>query len=214
MIELDWANEPWFALAERALFRPQTNTLFIADPHFGKDESFRVSGVGLPTGTLTADLERLGEAVSKSLADKLIILGDFFHDRDGKSEAVNLELEDWFRRHKELDVILIRGNHDARSGDPIPQLNIRCENDPCLISGILCAHIPPEAAIRPTLAGHIHPCVRLGAGTFQKKYACFHFSEMLAILPAFGSFTGNASLPIERGNQIIIVDGNRIAKIT
>lgn len=213
MIELEWAGETWWALAERALFREKTSTLFIADPHFGKDESFRLSGVGVPEGTLAADLERLAEALSKTLADQLIILGDFFHDRAGVSESVQADLLDWFRCHNELETVLIRGNHDARAGDPSPQFNLRCVDDPTTVSGIVCAHIPPEEPNRPTLAGHLHPAVLLGGAGFQKKYACFHLRRNLALLPAFGSFTGTACLSVEQDDQIIIVDGKRIAKI-
>ncbi|MGF1571785.1 MAG: ligase-associated DNA damage response endonuclease PdeM [Sumerlaeia bacterium] len=213
MIELSWANENWWALAERALFRPKTNTLFIADPHFGKDESFRVAGVGLPAGTLSVDLARLSEALTKTLADQLIILGDFYHDKAGVSELVCTELEQWFHRHQALDVILIRGNHDTKAGDPPARLKIRCTDDPTTINGVLCAHIPPQQPQRPTLAGHLHPSVSLGGAGLRRKYACFHLRRNLALLPAFGSFTGTARLTVEPEDQIIIVDQNKIAKI-
>ncbi|MDX1970984.1 MAG: ligase-associated DNA damage response endonuclease PdeM [Candidatus Sumerlaeia bacterium] len=212
-VEFLWAGESWLALPQRALYRFQHRTVYITDPHFGKDESFRVSGVGLPTGTLSADLQRLSTILETTAADRLVILGDFFHDREGASDRTLADLDFWLRQHHGLDVILVRGNHDARAGDPPPELGIRCVDDPLLIHGLCCAHHPVEQPLVPTLAGHVHPAVRLGNAPFQQKFPCFHFRGKSGLLPAFGSFTGTATITLEPGDQVLILHKNTVRKI-
>jgi hypothetical protein len=70
------AGEQVTLLTQRAIFWPRTATLLIADPHFGKDATFRAAGLGLPTGPLAADLARLDSALLETQAERLIILGD------------------------------------------------------------------------------------------------------------------------------------------
>ena len=53
------AGETLLLFPERAALLAQTQTLLVADPHFGKAATFRSSGIPVPGGTTADALERL-----------------------------------------------------------------------------------------------------------------------------------------------------------
>ena len=116
--ELQIADEIVHLLPERALFWPRTRTLFIADPHLGKAATFRAHAIPVPEGNTMAELQRLGQAIDRTGADKLIILGDLFHTASGREEAVMKAVTTWREQYATLAIYLVRGNHDRHAGDP------------------------------------------------------------------------------------------------
>ena len=54
------AGESVHLLGARALYWPARDALLIADLHLGKADLFRRSGIGLPSGGTSDDLQRLG----------------------------------------------------------------------------------------------------------------------------------------------------------
>jgi len=62
------------------------------------------------------------------------------------------------------------------------------------------------------LAGHIHPAVRLSGDGDSVRLPCFWFSPRVGVLPAFGAFTGSATVRPREGDQVfVIADGEIIA---
>src|SRR5689334_10139541 len=98
---------------ERAVSWNQT--LFIADPHFGKAAAFRAFGISAPDGT-AEDLQRLEQLLVVTESRRLVVLGDFFHARAGCSEMTLGALGGWRARHAALEIVLVRGNHDRAAG--------------------------------------------------------------------------------------------------
>src|SRR5690606_18769940 len=101
-------------------------TLFIADPHFGKAQTFRSAGIAAPERSHGADLVILTELIEQTGADRLVILGDLLHSRSGVRQTVLDALAGWRSRHQALDLLLVRSNHDRSSGDPPDTLRITC----------------------------------------------------------------------------------------
>ena len=90
-----------------------------------------------------------------------------------------------------VEIVLVRGNHDLKSGDPWPELSIKCHGEPFLIKHLHCRHHPTDQENKPYLAGHIHPGYSIkGMGRGSVRAACFWVRRESIILPAFGSFTG------------------------
>ncbi|HET7136231.1 MAG TPA: metallophosphoesterase, partial [Casimicrobiaceae bacterium] len=104
--------------AARALSWPREKTLFVADVHLGKGAAFRAGGIPLPRGTTANDLRRLDALIAESGASRLVVLGDFLHAKAGRVAALSTAFVAWRARHATLDVVLVRGNHDAHAGDP------------------------------------------------------------------------------------------------
>ncbi|MGL4422238.1 MAG: ligase-associated DNA damage response endonuclease PdeM, partial [Gemmataceae bacterium] len=177
-----------------ALYLPAPQTLLVADTHWGKADTFRA--VGVPIGdTLLMDLARLSDVLRQSGARRLIILGDLFHAKAGKSPQVLSAISAWRAEHCELQITVIRGNHDRHAGDPPPAWGFECVNEPLLEPPLAYRHFPEPTPGHYTLAGHLHPGYTIrGRGRQHLKLPCFHFNHAVGILPAFGSFTGTAAV--------------------
>jgi DNA ligase-associated metallophosphoesterase len=202
-------------LPQRAVYWPREQMLLVADPHFGKAAAFRAGGVPVPRGTTTENLRRLDAALAVTDARRLVFLGDFLHAREGRAPETLRVLNEWRATHAGMDMLLVRGNHDARAGDPPRELEIRCENGPVPAAPFVFAHHPVASDDGYVLAGHIHPGVLLhGAGRQFERLPCFWFGEKTAVLPAFGEFTGLASVDVREGDGVWVVADGEVLKVS
>ncbi len=201
-------DEQLTLMPERALYWQRTQTLFIADVHFGKADTFRASAIPLPSGNTADDLKRLSVALGRTGAQKLIILGDLIHARRGRDKKMFDQVSAWRAAHPDLKIILVRGNHDRHAGDPPLEWGITCVDGPTPGPTFVLQHEPnpPQNPAAFALAGHLHPGVLLeGRGRQSLKLACFWFRERIGVLPAFGSFTGCATITPQAGERVYAV---------
>jgi DNA ligase-associated metallophosphoesterase len=197
--------------AERALHWPRERTVFVADVHLGKAAAFRAGGVPLPRGSTAADLLRLTRLVQRSRATRLIVLGDFLHAKAGRVAALAGAFIAWRAQHSALDVVLVRGNHDARAGDPPADWNVRCVDEPYAVPPFLACHVTSSPRSGYALCGHLHPGIRIhGSGGETARLPCFVIGSRRAILPAFGRFTGLAEFVRDTSETIVVVAGGAL----
>ncbi|VTS00695.1 dead deah box helicase : Metallophosphoesterase, DNA ligase-associated OS=uncultured bacterium PE=4 SV=1 [Gemmata massiliana] len=202
------AGEDLVLRPDRSLFWPRAKSLVIADPHFGKAETFRAAGVPVPGGT-AEPLARLGAALSDTAAEHLLVLGDFWHAREGRTARVAGELAAWRAARPELGVRLVRGNHD-RAGPPPDgwgEWSGAFRAEPFVL-----AHFPEPSDGGYVLAGHLHPGVTLGRE--RLRLPCFWFGARVGVLPAFGAFTGAANVPIRRADRVFAVAGGAVVDVS
>ncbi len=222
-VELEWAGGRWRLLPERAAWRPDERTLIIADTHFGKAATFREAGIAVPE-TAEADLARLFRLIERTGAERLVVLGDFFHAASAHCTPVLDALRRWRRRTVELAVVLVRGNHDRHAGDPPADLGIACVDEPWLLPEVALVHEPgPDAAHdaaalsegeRPRIAGHLHPAARLrDVGGMSARLPCFVVDPACLILPAFGAFTGMHPVRRAEGRRLLLVTPERLIEL-
>lgn len=218
MSELDWGGQTWLLRADRTMVWPSRQTLILADPHFGKAQHFRASGVPVPSGTTQRNLDILDRALSATGSTRLIVLGDFFHARQGVTTDLLRQLRDWRDRWPDLSVLNVRGNHDKRAGDPPMDLGIRCVTGPWHDpedQAVAFAHEPATIADAVTLCGHIHPGVRLtGLGKSRVRAACFHFKSKTGVLPAFGAFTGMKIIKPGQRDRVFAVGPDEVVEVS
>ncbi len=185
------AGERVWLLPQRALWWPATCTVFVADVHLGKAATFRALGQPVPSGTTQDNLDRLSAVLESTRAQRLVVLGDFLHAAAAQQARVLDPVHRWRERHAAVEVVLIRGNHDSRAGDPPASLRIRIEDEPHAMPPFAACHHPRAVAGTFALAGHLHPAVTLhGRAHERQRLACFCETRDLMILPAFGAFTG------------------------
>lgn len=214
MTRLDLQGESLLLLPERALLWERTGTLVAADVHLGKAASFRAAAIPLPGGTTTEALARLSAALERTAARRLLLLGDFFHARSGRAGRTLAVISAWRERHADLEIVLVRGNHDRGAGDPPGEWRFRCVDEPLLESPFAFRHHPAEEPGGYVLAGHIHPAVALaGAGRQREKLPCFLFGEKAGLLPAFGGFTGGATVRPREGDRVWAVAGDEVLRL-
>jgi len=221
-------------LADRAVWWPEAGTLFVADVHLGKAESFSALGVPVPRGPTAATLDRLSALIDLCAATRLVVLGDLLHARQAQAPATIGLLRQWRAKHARLRCLLVRGNHDDHAGDPPAELGIEMVTQGERLGPFSLCHLPFESDVLPSadrsaapgegqsssqssnlrqvlaggyrLAGHLHPAVRLsGRGGASVRLPCFRVGESQMVLPAFGDFTGGATIVRIEGERIFAI---------
>jgi DNA ligase-associated metallophosphoesterase len=200
-------GRPLTLLAEKAAFIAASRTLLIADAHIGKAVSFRALGVPVPRGTTTETLAALSALVDRTGARRVVFLGDFLHSARAHAAATLAAVAAWRASQRALELILVRGNHDDRAGDPPSSLGIRVVDEPLHLDGFALCHHPRPVPGAYVLAGHLHPCVGVGRAWDHLRLPCFWLGDAIGVLPAFGAFTGmHAIRPAERDRVFAIAD--------
>lgn len=205
-VTLDIAGATAVLMGEHAVYLPEMRTLLVADAHFGKAATFRAGGIFVPRGTTSSTLSRLDTVVARTDATRLVFLGDLLHAREGRSPETLRLVGAWRESHADVDVVLVRGNHDRAAGDPPESLGIRCVDAPILEGPFAFTHHPSTIAERYVLAGHIHPAARLrGPGRQSERLPCFWVRAGVMVLPAFGDFTGLGDIEPVEGDRVFVV---------
>jgi len=200
-------------LPQKAVWWPAQRTLLVADAHIGKAVSFRRLGVPVPRGTTGASLHLLAELIDRHGAARVVFLGDLLHSARAHAAGTMQAFARWREQHAKLDLVLVRGNHDDRAGDPPASLGVDCVDEPYAppgTSGLVLCHFPTARPGGYVLAGHAHPCVHVGRGIDRLRLACFHFGSAVGVLPAFGAFTGMHPMERAPGDRVFVVADNAV----
>jgi DNA ligase-associated metallophosphoesterase len=205
------AGEKLIALPEKALYWPAESTLFVADVHLGKDASFQAAGIPVPLGPTSETLLRLGLLLSTMRPARLVLLGDLWHSKAGRTTDLTTEFLSWRRANPSIEMLLVEGNQDAKAG-PLPAgADVTEVKEPYVTGPFALCHDPEPCPEGYVLGGHIHPGVVLhGKGRQAMKFPCFWFGKQVAVLPAFGLFTGCGTVSPSEGDQVFIVAGGNV----
>jgi DNA ligase-associated metallophosphoesterase len=213
-LSLDLAGQTLWLLAERAIFLPESETLLVADAHFGKATSFRRLGVPVPVGTTDETLTVLTRLLHQLRARRVIFLGDFLHSIRSLGPQTLGALTRWRELHHLVEVTVVRGNHDSRAGDPPRSLQIQSLDEPLMHRGLALSHHPRPHEEAFVLAGHLHPCVNIGGRAREwHRLPCFWFSERVAVLPAFGAFTGMHTIRAKAADRVFAAAPDRVFEV-
>lgn len=205
--------ERW-ELGQRAAYWIERRWLVIADVHFGKAATFRARGVPVPHGTTDDNLRRIDALIDRLDPEAVIVLGDFFHAREAQSPGTLQALQAWRERRAGIDVVLVEGNHDRSAGALPASLRIECVAEPWQIGSFAFCHQPRFIDGSSVLAGHLHPAVRLsGRADDGVRLPCYWLRRGLAVLPAFGDFTGGARIDREDGDRVIALADDRLFEV-
>lgn len=214
MVSVEVGGETLVLLAERAAFVPRHGALLVADVHLGKALSFRRLGVPVPSGTTGETLARLSALIERSGARRVVFLGDLLHSAHAHAGSTLDALARWRERHAALPLTLVRGNHDDRAGDPPPALGIEVVDEPLPLGGFALCHHPRVQPHAYTMAGHEHPCVRVGRGADRLRLPCFRLGVRVGVLPAFGAFTGMHPVAAdEPGQRLFAIADDRVLPV-
>ncbi|RYY39122.1 MAG: ligase-associated DNA damage response endonuclease PdeM [Chitinophagaceae bacterium] len=209
----EFRGQRFWLSGQRALFWEEQGMLLLSDLHLGKSGHFRKEGIAVPGAVMKEDMHCLLNLLQHFRPKQLVVVGDFFHSR------ANLELElfsRWRADIPEQPIVLIRGNHDILSDDWYRANNIAVVEGALRIGDFCLAHDPKDAADGLyTFCGHVHPGVVLnGLARQSLRLPCFYFATDYCILPAFGRFTGLATVRPKAGETVFIVAEKKVMKIT
>jgi DNA ligase-associated metallophosphoesterase len=213
-IDFDFGDSRWRALPQRVALWLERRWLVVADAHFGKAATFRARGVPVPQGTTQANLARLTELIQRERLRRIVFIGDLLHAREAQGAETMQQLARWREQHAHLPVTLVEGNHDRAAGVLPADLHIELVAEPWTVQGIAFCHQPQRRDGFAVVAGHLHPCIRLnGAANDSLRTPCFWQRDGVLTLPAFGEFTGGASIAREPGDRVLAVADDRLIEI-
>lgn len=181
-VMLRWSGAMWLE-TER--------TLVVADLHFEKGSSYASRfGQMLPPYDTRETLDRLDREIAGLSPQRLIFLGDSFHDGAGEARLA----ADDYRRLEGLavgrELVWAVGNHDADGPKALPGDVI----DEAAVMGLTLRHEPQPGVQLGEVAGHLHPAAKVSSGKATVRRRCFVTDGQRLVLPAFGAFTGGLNI--------------------
>lgn len=185
---LTFAGHGMILNARGVLYWPVERLLIASDLHLEKGSYFAQHGSVLPPYDTLDTLERLEQCITHYRPERLLLLGDSFHDRFAW-QRLGKDLQN---RIQELSshvpaIHWIEGNHDVGlQGNHRFELQME-------IGGILFTHdyVPGHAH---QIIGHYHPKAALSLGKRSLRAPCFATAPHLIMMPAFGSYTGGLDI--------------------
>lgn len=199
-------------LAPAAAFLPASATLILADLHLGKSATFRARGLAIPDGDDAHDLARIAAIVYQHSAREIIIAGDLFHAPAGITPELQSLLAH-FLQEVAVPFHLVTGNHDQK----IRQLPENISSHPSIDRGkFRIIHDPAHVVDSDNfyITGHWHPVVKIREGkTTSLRLPAFLQRRNFLVLPAFGTFTGGAMIPLEKNDRIFVAHRDQISEI-
>ncbi|WP_394778041.1 ligase-associated DNA damage response endonuclease PdeM [Undibacterium sp.] len=206
------AGERLLLLPQKAIYWPVEKMLIIADIHFGKAGAFRARGVPVPGGTTGQNLATLEALMANHDVQHMLFLGDFLHAKSIAGATLR-EMQAWRDRHPQLQLTLVRGNHDLKAGDPPPGLRMHVVDEPYAVRGFAFCHHPSIASDAYVMAGHVHPAYRLSSRYESLRLPCFVIGRSRGILPSFGAFTGAYTITQQDDEKIFVVADDAVIAI-
>jgi DNA ligase-associated metallophosphoesterase len=173
-----------------ALWLSATRTLVVADLHFEKASSFARRGQLLPPYDTAITLARLEAVVAALAPDRVIALGDSFHDRGG---AARLSASDAARLAALVggrQWLWITGNHDPEIAAHIGGGRAADVE----FGGLVFRHEPSPRPVEGEVCGHLHPALTVVGRGRGVRRRCFATDGHRMVLPAFGSLAGGLDL--------------------
>lgn len=170
-----------------ALYAPDFAALLIADLHLEKGTSLAKRGVHLPPYDSRESLRQLKAAIAACRPERIIFLGDSFHDGEARERIDAVELATLRAMTSAHQVVWITGNHD-----PAPPGDIGGTiAEQVMLGPVTLRHEPqslPDEAFE--IAGHLHPAAAIAQRGRRIRCRCFIGDRRRIVMPAFGSYTG------------------------
>jgi len=192
----------------KAAYWVNQEALLIADLHFGKVTHFRKSGIAVPGEKAMEDAVKLDRLMEEFKPGKVYFLGDLFHSDYNKEIKI---LESFIDRHTGVGFTLITGNHDLPGF--LRGIETRVEiMEEATIGEFSLQHKPSEPGnSKYQICGHLHPAVKLrGPSKQYLKLPCFYVTNIMMVLPSFGSFTGSKVIRPKKGDRVFVVTGEEV----
>lgn len=193
----------WLA-RERAIYLDQERTLVIADIHWGYAHAHRIRGNLLPLRGNEAIAQRLHLLLERYKPKQMIWLGDSLHTAEAAASAEQFLGE----LPTELEVVIIRGNHDRKWP--------RADIDEFRMGNYVFHHgdqSPATKAGTTEIIGHIHPAFLWSddAGMRLRIPMLVEEAHRL-ILPAFSDWSAGATWndKIKPGEKLWLISSHRI----
>ena len=174
-----------------ALHVPEFSTLIISDLHLEQGTSLARRGIRVPPYDTALTIAGLENVVRRYQPQRLIFLGDSFHDTEGEMRVEAALLQRLHKISAAHECFWISGNHDPLP----PQLLAGHAADHILLGPLTLRHEPLRLRHEEfEIAGHLHPGCAVAQRGRRVSGKCFIADERRLIMPAFGAYTGALSV--------------------
>ncbi len=194
------------------LWWPARRTLIVADLHLEKGSGLAAKGALLPPYDTAATLARLEQAIARLEPDRVICLGDSFHDGGAAARLSAADAGTIAKLTGPRDWIWITGNHD-----PAPPADWGGRVMDELVDGALVFRHQARPGTIGELSGHFHPKASVSTRARRITARCFVGDGQRLILPAFGAYTGGLDVLdpaisglLDRGFQVQLLGRTRL----
>ena len=187
---LTLCGKPLIGDSSGAVFWPAEKTLLVADLHLEKGSAYAARGTMLPPYDTRETLTRLAEVIDRYEPDRVIALGDSFHDTGAAERMSGTDLEILRLLQEDREWIWLTGNHDAHIADAFG--GRVCSE--LRIAGIKLRHQPAPGCVTHEIAGHMHPAARISMHGYVIRRPCFVANGRRLVMPAFGAFAGGLNV--------------------
>ena len=208
--KLNFQKEQAVLLPEKALWLPDLKSLVVADVHWGKIDHFRKAGIPVPLKGNDKNAETLVSIINLFKPKRVIFLGDLFHSAYNDGWETFGQVRNAFAQ---CSFELVIGNHDILSQRQYERHKVQLHKQSLQLKKLFLTHEPldetPEGVFN--IAGHVHPGARLhGPGKQSVTLPCFYVRTNQCVLPAFGAFTGLATVQPKIGDKIFVVANGKV----
>ncbi len=207
-----------------ALWWPAERTLAFADLHFEKGSSFAVRGKLVPPYDTRATLAKMLGAILRYRPERVICLGDSFHDLEAAARMGAADTRQLKATIKAVHWTWIAGNHDPEppqelGGEVVEDIQLgglTFRHEAVAMAGEAQGDLlqeggwgiagPDGAEVSGEVSGHFHPKATVRAQGRRITRPCFITGGGRLILPAFGAFTGGLRVS-DPAIQVLFPDG-------
>lgn len=211
-MEIELFKEKLYLHPYKAIYWERKSVLLIADLHLGKVKHFRKAGIAVPSDASNVNWDKLHSLLLDYQPNQVIFLGDLFHSTYNQAWE---DLRHFIQQYLNVRFTLVLGNHDILPKELYESTQLSVETT-LSMSPFVFTHEPLEAA-HPNLynlAGHIHPSVQLiGHGKQSMRLPCFFMGKNGGILPAFGAFTGMATITPKTSDSVYVVAEDQVIEM-
>ncbi len=214
----NFKDQHFWLSPERVIFWEDEKALILSDSHFGKTGHFRKAGVPVPQNIFLEDLQRLFNLLQFYKPEQLIVVGDLFHSKSNKE---HLLFEKWINDFTQLEVLLVKGNHDILNTGWYDQVKINVfAEEPLRIRNLAFIHHYADIEKFPQhtdayfLTGHLHPGISIrGKSRQHLSFPCFYFNEAFGVLPAFSKFSGLALINKKKTDNVFAIVNSELIEL-
>ena len=212
-MEIKFGNNQFLLNPDGSMYWLKDKSLIVGDLHLEKSTSYIDQGNYLPPYDTRETLERLSKVIKKLSPNKIILLGDVFHDNLGHTRLENREKK-IFKNILKQNIIWVQGNHDNHFKPTNVKTYISYKSHNFTFS-----HISDKKNILE-ISAHYHPKVTFKYKGRKITKPCFLITKEKIILPAYGSYTGGLNISSEiyediffNNYQIYALGNKKVLKI-
>jgi uncharacterized protein len=191
------------------------NSIVLSDLHLGYESHMAKSGAFIPKVNLKKILSDLENALDKTKAKSIIVVGDIKNDFSNVEQDEFNELYEIikFCKEKSVELILIKGNHDNFIDRYKESFKLKIYAHQAQLGEYFFFHgdkMPDlqDKKLKMLISGHEHPSIGIVNGVGRKeRLRCFLFGKYkntdLLVLPAISYFASGSDINLQPESSLL-----------